>query len=182
MKVFAACLIAVGILAAPTRADASPVTFDPVTIGQFGWELISDPSDFDYFVCEGDPCIRFSVFNLMTNIQGDAALLGLLGLTGFEDFADATLTETGEPLGTLMPGDGFFRPITWTAGTATLAFGFPVITNGTLVIPSFTLDLANGAVSGELPITIQAVPEPATVSLLAVGLGAAYVRRRRSRR
>jgi hypothetical protein len=182
-KVLAACVLAVGIAAMPARADASPVTFDPVTIGVFGWELIpEDPFDFDYALCGADPCIRFWVTNLMTNLQGDTGLLDLLGLSGFEEFEDATLVETGEALGTLIPGDGIFRPIMWTAATATLAFGFPAITNGTLFVPSFTLDLENGAVNGQVPITIQAVPEPATLGLVAIGLGAAYARRRHSRR
>lgn len=159
---------------------SAPATAAVIQVGSISWEAV-DASEPDYLFCFDDPCARVTVTNDLGLLS--AAELASLNLNGDEDFENAVLDEANEFLGNISPGGSAFATLLWPFSTLTLIMTFPANLTGTPFIPVLTGPTLNGAAAIEVT-TVSAIPEPASLSLLGLGLGltAAWVRRRTARR
>ena len=148
-------VVAMGVSATPVHA---------ATIGYFGWKLV-DPTEDEFLFCNPDePCVRFYVENVSSS-----------------PFLNAVLGPADESLGDIDPGVETALPLPWPyvdSGSgepvATLSFTYAI--PGQLEIPVLQGDIAYAP----LPITLTAVPEPATLGFVAFGIGALAACRRMS--
>jgi hypothetical protein len=158
-KVIGSALFALCLLVAHTSVAVAA----PIQIGTISWE---DTPGF----CSDEPCVTFTVTNDL-HLLG-AAELNELGLSGTESFTDVKLEGIldFDPIH-IAPGTYGLLTTIYASSAATLFLD--------LSVGSFSFDL-----SGPLflaPLEVTPVPEPASVSLVALGLGALYARGKKRR-
>jgi hypothetical protein len=162
---------------------APPVAAATIQIGTFDWDAIAEDEDEFLFFCDpASPCSRFTVTNDLDDLTSSELLQ--LGLPSSDiPFDDVELPGVVPgSLGSLTAAIGSF---TWIASgefsLVSVAFQLPGSLLGTLMLPNLTGPAGDPAPIYIVTNDVPAVPEPATLTLVAAGLAAACVRRRRSR-
>jgi hypothetical protein len=149
----------------------------PIRIGSFAWEEVDD------FLCDPSlpgACVRFDITNEVDQLS-DAERLQL-NLNGTESFLDASLVEGPEFIGEIFAGGSAAPVVRWAAFQASLTFVLPGTMSGLLVAPVLSGPTLSPLAIEVEPSAATPVPEPGTLGLLALGLGAAWARRRSSPR